>query len=146
MLFIDHDLGSMDRSVCDATLLAYHVLPLRMIQRLTEIRINEISDILPGLSYPSTLKRYNGWQEFGFDLTADGYSDNQVLNPLAPLILSFHLKWSDGCEYSRRGSTIKDGCRTTTCKWFNSSPKICNLKLCVVDESTTIVDLRGYKI
>jgi hypothetical protein len=43
-------------------------------------------------------------------------------------------------------SMIKDGCGTTTCEWFNSSPKLHNLKLCVVGESTIIVNLWCYKI
>jgi len=162
MFFAEHDLGSMARYVYDASLLAYFFLPLRMIQRLTEIRINEIYNILPHLSYPSarndpttdgnstlirwvtgiwiielssllphltypsTLKWSDGWREFGFDLMADGYLDNQILNPLSLLILFFHLKWSDGCEDSWRRSMIKDGCRTKTCEWFNSSPKLRN--------------------
>jgi hypothetical protein len=43
----------MARFVCDATLLAYPFLPLRMIQWLMKIHINEISYLLPRLSYPS---------------------------------------------------------------------------------------------
>jgi len=136
----------MARSVCDEALLAYFVLPPRMIQRLMKICINEISYILLLLSYPSTLKWSDDWRKSGFDPTVDGYSNNQILNPLAPLILSFHLKWSDGCEDSQRRSTIKDGCGTTTCQWFNSSPKLHNLKLCTIGESTIIVDLWGYNI
>jgi len=54
MLFVDHVLRSMARYIYDVSLLAYPILPLRMIWRLTNILVIKISYLSPCLSCPST--------------------------------------------------------------------------------------------
>ena len=109
------------------------------------IRLIEISTLLPRLTYPSTLQLFDGWREFGFDPRTDGYLDNQILKPFNLSCPSTKM-WSNGHEDTLRRSMITDDCGTKTCEWFNSSPKLCNWKLCIVGESSTIVNIRSYKI
>jgi hypothetical protein len=93
-------------------------------------------------SYPSTLKMM---MEFRFDPTADGYLESKS-QPFTSLILSFHSKVIQRSwiflEADQRSTMIAEPQLASDLTRHPNS----NLKLCIVGESTTIVDLRSYKI